>query len=159
MNETSQECAREVLETVPMVMQAIRREMRAQRASASLSLPQFRTLVYLENHPGASLAQVAEHIGLTPPSMSRLIDGLVGQGLVRRRSHPRDRRRIELALTIKGDAVWQSARRAVHARLAERMDLFSAVQQRQVIGCMRMLRPVFTPGRPANSNPLGMAKR
>jgi len=77
MEDMSQTCASEVLETAPMVMQAIRGEMRAQRPSSSLSLPQFRTLVYLENHPGASLAQVAEHIGLTPPSMSRLIDGLV----------------------------------------------------------------------------------
>ncbi len=159
MSEPPQACAREILETVPLIMQAIRREMRAQRESASLSLPQFRTLVYLENHLGASLAQVAEHIGLTPPSMSKIVDGLVEQGLVRRRSHPRDRRRIELGLTAKGDAVWQSARRAVPARLAETMNLLSAAQQRQVITCMRLLRPVFTPGKPAGSRPLSKPEK
>jgi hypothetical protein len=47
----------------------------------------------------------------------------------------------------------------VHARLAETMNLLSAAQQRQVIACMRLLHPVFTPGEPAGSKPLSKPER
>jgi len=68
------ECARQVLETVPLVMRTVRAEMRRRR-TADLSVPQFRTLNFLNRQAGASLSQVAEHIGLTLPSMSLLVEG------------------------------------------------------------------------------------
>jgi hypothetical protein len=55
-------CAREVMETVPLVMRFIRTEMRSRRAP-SLSVPQFRVLTFLSRRPGAPLSSVAEHLG------------------------------------------------------------------------------------------------
>ena len=93
MYTSPEECARQVLEAVPLVMLAIRTEMRRHRGS-DLSVPQFRVLVYLNRHAGASLSDIAEHMGLTLPSMSKMIDGLVLRGLVLRRTNPADRRRV-----------------------------------------------------------------
>jgi DNA-binding MarR family transcriptional regulator len=89
------ECARQVLETVPLVMRTVRAEMRRHRA-ADLSVPQFRTLTFLSRQAGASLSQVAEHIGLTLPSMSSLVEGLVERKLILRNTHSVDRRRVTL---------------------------------------------------------------
>ena len=85
---SADECGRQILEAVPMVMLAIRTWMRSHRGS-DLSVPQFRVLVYLHRHEGSSLSDIAEHVGLTLPSMSKMIDGLV----VTRRMDPGDCRR------------------------------------------------------------------
>ena len=65
---SADECARQVLEIVPLVMAAIRTEIRTHRGS-ELSVPQFRVLIFLNRHAGASLSDIAEHLGLTLPSM------------------------------------------------------------------------------------------
>ena len=76
-------CAQEILEVVPAVMLAIRAELRRHR-TADLSVPQFRTLAFIDRQADASLSDVAEHIGLTLPSMSKIVDGLVTRKFVTR---------------------------------------------------------------------------
>src|SRR5208337_1289416 len=92
------ECAREVLDVVPTVMRFIRTEMRSHRA-LELSVPQFRSLVYIERTAGTSLLGVAEQLGLTSPSACKLIDGLANRGMVTRGESPGDRRRVTLEIT------------------------------------------------------------
>ena len=119
------QCAREVLETVPLVMRTVRAEMRRHR-TADLSVPQFRTLNFLNRQAGASLSQVAEHIGLTLPSVSLLVDGLVERKLILRNTSAADRRRITLTLTARGQSVLEAAHGATQAALAEKLAALSA---------------------------------
>ena len=74
-------CARELMDTAPKIMQAIRVEMRRGRGS-DISIPQFRSLAFIQRNPDSSLSNLAEHLGLTLPSVSKLVDGLVKQKLV-----------------------------------------------------------------------------
>ena len=67
---TPELCAREVMETVPLVMRFIRMEMRSRRAP-SLSVPQFRVLTFLSHKPGAPLSSVAEHLGVGDRVLAR----------------------------------------------------------------------------------------
>jgi len=136
------ECARQVLETVPLVMRAVRAEMRRHRA-ADLSVPQFRTLTFLNRQAGASLSQVAEHIGLTLPSMSLLVDGLVERKLILRNTHTADRRRVTLTLTARGQSVLEAAHDAALAALAGKLAALSAQDRAIVVQAMQALRPVF----------------
>lgn len=138
------DCAALVLETVPLVMRSVRAEMRGHRAP-DLSVPQFRALNFLYRRPGASLSDVADHVGVTLPSMSKLVEKLVARGLVTRQDDPGDRRRITLALTEPGRAELQAAREATHARLAQRLATLSPEQRAVVAEAMRALRGVFAP--------------
>ena len=56
----------------------------------------------LNRNQGASLSEVAEHVGLTLPSVSKMVDGLVTRGLLTRATDPGDRRRLTLSLTPAG---------------------------------------------------------
>src|SRR5690242_16164818 len=94
-------CAHELMDTAPQIIQAIRAEMRRGRAS-SISIPQFRTLGFIQRNPDSSLSNLAEHLGLTLPSASKLVDGLVKQKLVTREDSTSDRRRMTLVLTRAG---------------------------------------------------------
>ena len=146
---TPEECARQMVEAVPFVMLAIRTEMRSQRGS-DLSVPQFRVLVYLNRHAGASLSDIAEHMGLTLPSMSKMIDGLVARNLVVRRMHPEDRRRVTLALTDSGRGAMQSAYQFTESRLARRLAVLSVTERQTISQAMQLLTAVFVPGHAAN---------
>ncbi|MGA9756486.1 MAG: MarR family transcriptional regulator [Desulfobaccales bacterium] len=144
------ECARQVLEAVPMVMRAIRTEMRSHRGS-DLSVPQFRVLVFLNRHEGASLSDIAEHLGLTLPSMSKMIDGLVARNLVTRQMDLKDRRRVTLVLTALGRREMQSAYEASESRLAERLAVLTASDRRTIIKAMQVLESIFRSSREAKT--------
>src|SRR3569623_815611 len=104
------ECAKEVLDLIPVIMRTIRSEMRRQR-KMGLSVPEFRALAYVSLHPATSLSEVAEHVGTPLPSMSKMIDGLVNQKLVHRETSPEARRKITLVLTPVGKSMLQQARK------------------------------------------------
>jgi len=146
MSLSPYECAREMVEVVPLIMRTLVGEMRRHRAT-DLSVPQFRTLAFLNRHEGACLSDVAEHIGLTLPSMSKMIDGLVTRRLVLRHVHPKDRRRVTLALTERGGGALQVAREATRAFLAGRLAPLPEPQLAAIVQVMGVLRPIFDGGR------------
>lgn len=138
------ECAAAVMEVVPLVMRRIRTQMRRQRAP-SLSVPQLRALIYLYRNQGASLSDVADHVGLGLPSMSKAIDVLVDRGLVLRRVSASDRRYASLRLSARGRGELKRARGTTEARLAEALKGLSASEGATVVAAMKTLGRVFGP--------------
>ena len=150
MPRSLDECAGQVLEVMPLVIRAIRAEMRSHRAP-DISVSQFRALAFIHQHKGASLSDVAEHIGLALPSISKMVDGLVTHNLVKRETCPRDRRRLTLALTQQGQAIHKSARAATRRFLAARLATAHASDRAIVAQAMAVLRPLFTSGKEDNA--------
>jgi DNA-binding MarR family transcriptional regulator len=116
--------------------------MRQSRAPA-LTVPQFRALVFVSDNQGASLSQVAENVGLTPPSTSTLVNGLVKRRYLSRQTHPVDRRRLTLALTPAGRQMLQAARQTTQAYLARHLAQVTEADRATVVGAMAILRQVF----------------
>lgn len=141
---SADDCARNVLEVVPLVVRTLRATMRRHRGP-NLSVPQFRCLWYLSRETGASLSSVAEHVGLTLPSMSKMIDGLVARHLVDRGISTRDRRQVTLTLSPRGRATLRTARARAQAHLADMLGALSETERATVIRAMQVLRPVFEP--------------
>jgi DNA-binding MarR family transcriptional regulator len=115
---TPDACAGTVMEMVPTVMRFIRTEMRRNRASV-LSVPQLRALAFLDHSPGACLLHVADHLGVTTPTASVIVDRLVRRGLLLRSEDPRERRRLVLTLTPKGGRHLEQARSATRSWIAD----------------------------------------
>lgn len=132
-----------IMEVVPMVMRRIRMEMRSNRMPG-LTVPQLRSLIFLYRHEGASLSQVADHVGLSLPSMSKTIDVLVTRKLVTRRVLPRDRRYVRLGLSAKGRETLEEARKETGARIEDAVAVLSAQQRAKVVEALHLLRPLFT---------------
>ena len=90
-----------------------------------LSASQFHLLEPLLRSPEAlCVGALADAAGVTPPSATRMLDGLVKAGFVDRRPSERDRRCVEVVLTTAGRAaveqrheLMQTARRQVFAAL------------------------------------------
>ncbi|HVC13605.1 MAG TPA: MarR family winged helix-turn-helix transcriptional regulator [Acidimicrobiales bacterium] len=67
-----------------------------------VTLTQYRSLVLLASRGPQGIASLADSLGVTPPTASRLCDRLVRKGLVRRRTDRNDRRQVRVALTEAG---------------------------------------------------------
>ena len=137
------QCAREMLDVVPSVMRFIRAEMRSHRA-LGLSVPQFRSLLFIEKTAGTSLSGVAEHLGLTSPSACKLIDGLSARGMVTRSESTGDRRRVSLEITPEGARAVADARGKTQKSLSELLSSLGSEELVTVTRSMSALRRVFT---------------
>lgn len=142
--ESPKACAGEILETVPLVMQFIRVEMRRSRGPG-ISVPQFRVLTFLSRTDGASLSAVADRVGLSLPAMSRLIDGLVSRELVQREESSEDRRRVTLRPTTLGGELVRTARAGAKTRLAEALTELAPAERATLAEAMELLHRVFLP--------------
>jgi DNA-binding MarR family transcriptional regulator len=136
--------ARELLDVVPVIMRTIRTEMRSHRSN-ELTVPLFRSLMFLERHPGVSLLDLAGHLGLTSPSVCKIVDGLVDHSLVKRQHSNTDRRKITLALTQAGQEVLDEARTSAQARLADLLVPLSTQQCKTVFQALQIIQPLFLP--------------
>ncbi len=142
--KTNIECAARVMETIPLVMRAIRSDMRVQ-GSTTLSVPQFRTLAFLDRNPGASLSELAEHLGVTRATASATIERLVQRNFVHRNNHPQERRRIVLKLTEAGEHHLQQARVQTRTHIADLFNHLTEAQILQVEEGLALLKQVFEP--------------
>ena len=82
-----------------------------------VTLTQYRTLVVLASRGPQNLAGLADSVGVTPATATRMCDRLVRKDLIRRRTERDDRRQLRVALTTKGrslvDAVTERRRREI----------------------------------------------
>src|ERR1700759_5257828 len=106
---TSKVCAQELLDALPPVMRFVRKHMRSHR-SKGLSVPQFRALCLFRTVPDANLSAVADFLGASLPTTSRIVCGLVTKGFVHRCERTKDRRCVKLSLPPKGRAAMENAR-------------------------------------------------
>ncbi len=111
------ETAALVIDNVPQLMRLLRTKLR-ERRSGRLSMAQFRTLAFVDANRGASLSEAADHIGLSLPAMSRLVESLVNQKMLSRTAHGADRRRICLGLTPAGKRDLEEAYRHAESYFA-----------------------------------------
>jgi long-chain acyl-CoA synthetase len=94
------------------------RQVEVGLSAVDLSLPQYRILMFIDEGDGGA-SKLANHLAVSRPTVTSVVDGLVARGLVQRRNDPLDRRRIALELTSKGAQVLVAADESVEARLRD----------------------------------------
>jgi DNA-binding MarR family transcriptional regulator len=90
----------------------------------TITISRFRTLVILSNRGPMNLATLAGLLGVQPSATGRMVDRLVGAGLIDRLPHPTSRRALLAVLTTRGGEVVRhvtSHRRAEIAGIVEKM--------------------------------------
>jgi DNA-binding MarR family transcriptional regulator len=143
---TIESTARKLLDVVPPIMRTIRHKWK-KGPIGGMTNSQFRMLMYIQRHPGASLLDVAEHLGLSSPTTSTTIDELVCDQLVKRESSTEDRRKVALTLTVEG----QNSLEEVFNHSQDQLAFFLSPLSQQELGivyqALDLLEPLFTPHR------------
>jgi DNA-binding MarR family transcriptional regulator len=89
---------------------SIMRELTACFPTGDISFNEYDVLFNLSNQPErrARLKELTQHLLLTQPSISRLVDRLAGKGVVEKLSDPGDGRGIIVAMTPRGADIFRS---------------------------------------------------
>jgi DNA-binding MarR family transcriptional regulator len=144
LSPTPLECSAQLVELTPAIMSRIRKEMRS-RTLPGLSIQQYRALNYFRRHPQSSLSDLSAHLGLTLPSTSKLVQQLVAQKVITRRSAS-DRRRISLSLTQIGITALITARLETQQQLAENLSSLTDEELSILSKGLHVLSTIFVGG-------------
>jgi DNA-binding MarR family transcriptional regulator len=88
-----------------------------------LSLPEWRIVLTLMHHPGATASEITELWGMEKMAVSRAARRLERDGRVRRTVNEGDRRRYTLDLTAAGKALYRKVEPGATARYREIIDV------------------------------------
>jgi DNA-binding MarR family transcriptional regulator len=99
------------------LLRAVRRE----DVKAGLTGPRLSALSVIVFGGPLTLGELATAEQVRPPTMTRLVDALEAEGLVRRVSDREDRRRVRLRATKKGEGLLLAGRNRRVARIAAPM--------------------------------------
>lgn len=127
-----------ILQVVPRTMRRIRTEMRT-AGTGSLTVPQLRALLHVRRRPGSGLSPLADHLGMSLPAASGLVDRLVRADLIERSADPVERRRIQLRLTPSGAELVGRAHLLVRARLSADLAALSPTDLAQLASALDVL--------------------
>lgn len=141
--EPATECAGAVWGTFHRMMRSVVPDPR-KRPSNDLSIQQFRAMLTIKHHEGSSLSELREHMGATISAASKLVDGLVDRGYIRRENAADDRRRLILALTATGREKLQEVDSEILSRLAGKLAVLSQTERSVVMLAMDLLGGVLT---------------
>ena len=126
------------------------RRLRLEDRSSGIGPAQLSALSVLVFGGNQSLKRLAEIEQVRPPTMVRIVQGLVEQGLATSRTDRDDKRRIEISATPRGRAVMQRARRRRVDALACILQAKSPAERRELAAAVLALRnlenPRHTPG-------------
>ena len=93
---------RGTLDQVLLIVDLMNRDMAVELSARGLTPSRTHVLWELIQNPDATQTHLARAVGVTPRTMTGLIDGLVESGFVTRQPHRSDRRASVIALTSKG---------------------------------------------------------
>lgn len=84
-----------------------------------LSVYEWRAMAVLGNHQPLSAGEVVEYSSLDKVQISRAVKGLSSSGLLERRVDAQDKRRVNLQLTNRGNAIFRELVGLVQVRESE----------------------------------------
>lgn len=100
----------------------------------------FSVASLIVHNPGITSRQLCGTLGLLPPNLVGLINGLEKRGLLRKRPHPRDGRASGLHATAAGIALMQEAETAATALEDEVAARLTASERKTLL---RLLQKVY----------------
>ncbi len=110
-----------------------------QESGAGLTSSQLSALAVIDRHGPLTLGALAEHEGVAPPSITRVVARLEADGLVIRQADPDDRRVARMTTSAKGDALIAESRRRKTAWLTARIAALEPDQRRRLADALDVL--------------------
>jgi DNA-binding MarR family transcriptional regulator len=120
------------------------RQVRVQDSATGLPPARLSALSVLVFGGAMSLNALAKAEQVRPPTMSRIVDALEADKLIRRTVNPQDRRAVVLEATEKGTAIlWQGRKRRVKF-LAKHLSRLSEPERKQIDGAIKAIQKAMT---------------
>jgi DNA-binding MarR family transcriptional regulator len=122
------------------IARLLRRSMDRRLQPLRLTQAQWRAIVRLSHGEGMTQAALAESLEIQPITLTRLLDRMESAGWVERRTHPLDRRAVQLYLTAQSQPLLEE----MHARAADTLNDatrgVSARAQRELFATLEQIK-------------------
>lgn len=116
------------------------RQVRGEDRASGIGPAQLSALSVLVFGGSQSLKHLAETEQVRPPTMVRIVRGLLQQCLATSRADRYDARKLEISATPRGRALMQKARLRRVEALARMLQGKSAAERREIAAAVRILR-------------------
>ncbi len=140
-----QDFSRRMIELLPKCIRGFQGYESNYLSRGQISLPQFWALEYLSRHGHCLMSELAVFLGISRPAATGLINRLIAQKLVDRRSEQKDRRTVRVSISAKGKKivthVWQQKRRGMETVFAK----ISAAERKQYLDILEKVVNNFSP--------------
>ena len=137
-----EECAARVIETIPLLMRTLGAEPE-RRGHRGMSMRWQRTLRFISLHRGANLTDLCRFLDASLSAGSKLVDGLVRDGLLAAEASAADRRVKRISITGAGRRALAAIDRQLGVLLSERLAGLSDGDCATIGAAMEALRSVF----------------
>ncbi len=108
-----------------------------------LTLAQYQLLAAFGDREEWPVGELAEAGGVAPPTATRMLDGLVREGIVERSHCKEDRRRVNVRLTAAGSRLLRAKRRTVAAKRRQMFESLTPVERRDAAALLGRLAGVM----------------
>lgn len=127
-----------MMDVMPKALQAIREEMRKGRGER-LTVPQFRVLAAV-NRGICHNKEIGDLLGVSEAAISRMIDFLVKDGLIKKSINKIDRRQTVLTLSSEGQKLYNVSKTEARKRLKIKLETLSSEDVELVIKGLLILQ-------------------
>ena len=128
-----------VSEIMPVMMREFFRQETNEFYKLKITLPQFVVLDMLNRQGESKMSDLAHLINVTTAAMTGIVDRLVRDGYVKRTHDPRDRRIVNVALTVKGTS---SVKEMINQRKKMTAKIFGMISQEEREEYLRILEHI-----------------
>ena len=129
----NQEMIEQVAARLDSAATRLARQLRHAEGGEELSPARLGALAAVAARGPLSLAALATAERVSAPTMSRIVEGLVREGLVTRAHETSDRRTIRIAATPEGHAALKSGRKGQVKALSARLRLLGDSEKRALL--------------------------
>ena len=116
------------------------RQVRVEDRASGIGPAQLSALSVLVFGGSKSLKQLAEIEQVKPPTMVRIVQGLVEQRLAATRTDKEDARKLQISATARGRGLMQRARQRRVESLARMLGEKSVAERAEIAGAITILR-------------------
>lgn len=139
----------DILRTIRQMVRQISIHSKHLLREVGLSVPQvvcLRAIHTLAGERGVTVAEVSDHVQLSAPTVSRIVDRLIAAGLVTRERSTEDRRKVALALTADGAARISALPQPLQDKFLRRLAELSQDERAHLRDALRRVADLMSAG-------------
>jgi DNA-binding MarR family transcriptional regulator len=132
------------------VRRRIRAHMRERLHKFGVTPQRCSTLLLVGEGRATTISELADHQNADPAMISRMVDGLVREDLLRREPDPNDRRVARLSLTDAGTTLFDEIAPKANSALSELLSVYSKNELTTLLQLLHKLIDAAEPAAPAS---------
>lgn len=133
--------ALEVLTSIRRIVRAVSLHSHRLGRTSGLTVPQLLTLraVHASGPQGTTATEILDDVGVSPGTLSGIVQRLVQAGLLLRERSDQDRRRVVLTVSATGRGVLDAAPRPLQARFVEQLEALPPSERQNIIAALQRI--------------------